>query len=215
MTQKNQFAAGEFFHVFNKSIANFGIFKTEKNKKRFLQTLDYYNSQQVKTSLSVFLRNNYDYLPHLLTSKPSALIKFIAYCIMPDHYHLLIKILAPSSLSKYINDVENSYTRFFNLSLKRKGPLWQSRFKAVRIASNEQLLHVSRYIHLNPTVSNLVDKPEDWQYSSYFYYLNEEKILKKFLPEISISNQTKYKKFVENQKDYQIKLKLIKKLTLE
>lgn len=214
MEPRNLFKKGEIFHVFNKSIANFGIFKFDKNKERFLQTLDYYNNTKPKPSLSVFLRNNH-YSPNLLLPKPNAIVKFIAYCVMPDHYHLLIKILTESYLSKYINDVENSYSRFFNLQIKRKGPLWQSNFKVIRIKSNEQILHVTRYIHLNPTTSNLVKNPEDWFYSSYNFYLNEEKILREFLPEISIGEPKVYKKFVDNQKDYQRKLKLIKKLTLE
>lgn len=214
MSSGNLFKQGEYFHIFNKSIANFGIFKFDKNKERFLQTLDYYNNTQSKPSLSVFLRNN-NYSPNLLLPKSNAIVKFIAYCIMPDHYHLLIKILIENYLSKYINDVENSYTRFFNLKTERKGPLWQSNFKAIRIDSNEQLLHTSRYIHLNPTTSNLVKNPEDWVYSSYNLFIKEEKILKEFIPEISIDKPQAYKKFVDDQKDYQRNLKLIKKLTLE
>lgn len=120
---------------------------------------------------------------------------------MPDHYHLLIKSLSHEKISKYISDVENSYTRYFNIRNNRKGPLWQSRFKAVVIKNNLQLLHVSRYIHLNPTTNSLVNHPEDWRFSSY--------------KEISISNRFTYKRFVENNINYQRRLKQIKKLVLE
>jgi len=134
---------------------------------------------------------------------------------MPDHYHLLIKILIDRKFSKYISDVENSFSRYFNIRFKRKGPLWQSRFKAVRIKTNEQLLHVSRYIHLNPTTANLVKKPEDWIYSSYKKIISDPKYLREILTEISIKESASYKKFVENNIDYQRKLAIIKKLLLD
>jgi putative transposase len=210
-----KFPAGEIFHVFNRSIAKFGIFRNFDNSLRFYQALDYYNNQNIKNNLGKFLLKNKNYYPQLLISEEEILIKFLAYCIMPDHYHLLVKVLTNNCLSKYVNDIENSYTRFFNTKLKRKGPLWESNFKVVRVTTNEQLLHLTRYIHLNPTTANLVNKPEDWSFSSYKNYITDEMILKKIITELSINSMTDYKKFVENQKDYQRELKYIKRLILE
>ena len=121
---------------------------------------------------------------------------------MPDHYHLLFKVTSEKLISKYISDIENSYTRYFNLKHNRKGPLWQSRYRAVPITSNEQLLHVSRYIHLNPTTKGLVDFPEEWKYSSYKDIISSQSILDS-LVEISIQDRKKYKKFVDDNLDYQ------------
>lgn len=132
---------------------------------------------------------------------------------MPDHYHLLIKMIVENALSKYINIIENSYSRYLNKKINRKGPLWQTRFKTVKIKNNEQLLHVSRYIHLNPTTSGLVKKPEDWGASSYHYFINGPFLEK--VPEISIRKIDNYKKFTEDQIDYQKKLKIIKRKLLE
>lgn len=212
--KKNYYKKGEFFHIFNKSIATFLIFKNKKTINRFLQALDFYNSITRRKSLSEYLNTTYGFIPNLLIPKENSIVKIIAYCIMPDHYHLLVKILKDNLLSKYINDVENSYTRFFNLLIKRKGPLWQSRFKAVRIINNEQLLHITRYIHLNPTSRNLCQKPEEWLFSSYNFYISE-KNLSCFLPEITISNPKFYKSFVNDRKDYQKNLRRIKKITFE
>lgn len=210
------FTSGTIYHVVNKSIANFGIFNRYENSHRFINTLTYYNSSEPITQpFSKFIKNERDYNPNVLDVIHYGLVKFIAYCIMPDHYHLLIKILGDDKISKYINDVENSYTRFFNTKNERKGPLWQSAFKAARIKNNEQLLHVSRYIHLNPTTNNLVENPEDWTFSSYRDFVANEHVLKESLTEISIANPLQYKQFVEDQKDYQRKLKMIKKLLLE
>lgn len=215
LKMREKFVVGEIYHVFNKSIANYGIFKDLSNSQRFIETLDFYNNVLIINSFSKFLRSgNYRY-KNLLYLKQTSIIKFITYCLMSDHYHLLIKILKDNFLSKYINDIENSFTRYFNIKFNRKGPLWQSAFKAVRITSNEQLLHVSRYIHLNPTTARLVDHPEDWQFSSYRDFIGNENILKENIKEISIRNVLSYKKFIENNKDYQRKLRIIKKLTLE
>lgn len=173
------FKAGDFYHIFNKSIANFNIFRDKKAYLRFIQALSYYNNFfSPKLNLGKFLELEKEYNPILFFSQNNAIIKFISYCLMPDHYHLLIKILKEDVFSKYISNVENSFTRYFNLRFNRKGPLWQGRFKAVRIKNNEQLLHVSRYIHLNPTNNNLVQKPEDWLFSSYKIIISNDYFLK-------------------------------------
>ena len=114
-----------------------------------------------------------------------------------------------------MSDVENSFTRYFNIKFGRKGPLWQNSFKSVEIRSNEQLLHVSRYIHLNPTTNRLVDRPEDWIFSSYKDFITDKKLLNDFMKEISIDDIDDYKKFVENNIEYQRDLKHIKKLLFE
>lgn len=215
MIKRRFFPESKIFHIFNRSISGYKVFRHDKVFQRFLETLDYYNSLEVKPKLS-FVKNKKMYqFDSLFAIKNKAVVKFLSYCLMPDHYHLLIKILVSNALSKYINDVENSFTRYFNTKFKRKGPLWEGPFKAVLIRTNEQTLHVSRYIHLNPTSDGLVENPEDWEYSSYKQIITQPFLLKKQLKEISISNPLAYKKFVDNHKDYQRQLKLIRGLMLE
>lgn len=210
------FPSGEIFHICNKSIANYGIFKDLNNAQRFINVLDYYNSKLILKSFSHFLLKNKNFkCESLLYPKEQSYVKFIAYCIMPDHYHLLIKILNKNYLSKYIGDLENSFSKYFNIKFARKGPLWQSSFRAVHISTNKQLLHISRYIHINPTSSNLVERPEDWFFSSYKDYIVDENVLKTYVGEISIKDPKYYQKFTEDQIDYQRKLKSIKRLILE
>lgn len=214
MIRNNRFTQGQLFHVCNKSIANFGIFKNPENAYRFTSLLDYYNSQIHPKRFSHALRGKSYQYDNLLLMKNNMLIKFICYCIMPDHYHMLIKVLKGNSLSKYMNDVQISFTRFFNTKFKRKGPLWQSPFRAVKITTEEQLLHVTRYIHLNPTTAKLVSRPENWVFSSYRDYIRNNYFLEKVLNELAIKPK-RYKKFCEDQINYQIKLKQIKNLLLE
>lgn len=204
----------EIYHVCNKSIANYGIFENDLNAIRFIYTLDYYNSSDNWTSFSETLKKKRYYYSNLIQPKISEILKMISYCIMPDHYHILFKVVGEYPVSKYLNDVENSYTRYFNLKYNRKGPLWQSSYRSVRVCSNEQLLHVSRYIHLNPTTSNLVKRPEDWAHSSYKDCIVNTSLLNNF-NEISTKKSSSYKKFVESSLDYQKSLKEIKRLRLD
>lgn len=211
---KIKFHFGEIFHVFNKTIANFKVFDKAENTNRFLVALKFYNNKTKTVSLSRAIKENKTILDgDVLQQTKDAYLKFICYCIMPDHYHLLVKVLDENCLSKFISDVENSYVRYFNLKYKRKGPLWQSGFKHVRIRNNEQLLHVSRYIHLNPVTSYLVSYPENWQYSSFRQY--SDSFILEGINEISINNPKMYNDFVRNNIDYQRKLKQIKKLLFD
>lgn len=202
-------------HVFNKSISGYQIFKAPTNCQRFYNTLFYYNNKYVSVSFSNFLKKNVNFTVHSLYHETqSTLVRFISYCIMPDHYHLLLKADKEFNLSKYIGNVENSYTRYFNSRYKRIGPLWQTAYKYVNIKTNEQLLHVSRYIHLNPVTGYLTQKPEDWKFSSYHELINNQRLFET-ITDISIQNNRIYKQFVEDNADYQRKLKKIRRLMLD
>lgn len=213
MYLKRTFTKNMIVHICNKSISNYEIFRGREIAQRFINTLDYYNHNYNTKSFSDYEKTQ-KYIVDDLFSNQGNIVKIITYAIMPDHYHLLIRILNHIRFSHFVNNCENSFTRYFNLKHKRKGPLWQSRFRFVPVYSNEILLHISRYIHLNPVTSNLVEKAEQWEFSSYRNYIYDEKILH-HVTEISIGTPSSYKKFVEDQKDYQRKLRYIKKYQLD
>ena len=215
MRRKDKFIEGEIYHVFNKSISNYGIFKDLNNSQRFLNITEYYNDRLVTKSFSQFTKRKKFKYQNIIYPLNNSYCKILSYCIMPDHYHFLVKILENDSFSKFMSNIENSFTRYFNIKFNRKGPLWQNSFKSVEIRSNEQLLHVSRYIHLNPTTSNLVDRPEDWIFSSYKDFITDKNILNNHMKEISINEAFDYKQFIENNIDYQRNLKYIKKQMLD
>ena len=144
-------------------------------------------------------------------------VQWIAYCFMPTHIHLVLKQIKKNGISDLMSDALNSYTRYFNINHKRKGPLWVGRFKNVHIESDEQLRHVTRYLHLNPTTANLAKKSEDWDYSSYLEYIAPRSVkrpLCKF-DDLLDFKPASYRKFTEDQIDYQRQLAEIKHLTLE
>ena len=214
--KRNAFIENGIYHICNKSIANFNIFHDDYLANRFLTTIEYYNSTEYKMAYSQLEKYKRTFKSTgLLSQNKNQIVRFIAYCLMPDHYHLLVKPLITNNMAVclYIGKIENSFSRYFNLNRNRMGPLWQSRFRSVNIKSDQQLLHVTRYIHLNPVTDGLIEKPEDWTYSSYRDYLNQEVLDN--LKEISILRPQAYKRFVENNRDYQRTLKKIKVRLLE
>ncbi|MEW6052855.1 MAG: transposase [Nitrospirota bacterium] len=138
-----------------------------------------------------------------------------AYCLMPTHIHLILTQLDENGVSVFMKNILDSYTRYFNIRTKRKGPLWQSRFKNVMVENDEQMLHLTRYLHLNPTSGGLVERPEEWPYSSYAEFIGIEKertcnrdMLHDILP-------NDYKIFVEERVEYQKEIAILKDLCLE
>ncbi|MBU2265406.1 MAG: hypothetical protein KJ977_00005, partial [Candidatus Omnitrophica bacterium] len=120
-------------------------------------------------------------------------------------------------ISIFMGNVLNSYSRYFNIKHKRKGPLWQGRFRNALIANDEQLLHLTRYIHLNPVTAYLVDRPEQWFFSSYEEFTNNTEKLNKLCryEDILDIHSKEYKKFVEGAISYQRELAQSKHLLFD
>jgi putative transposase len=143
------------------------------------------------------------------------LVDVVCYCPMPTHLHLALKQLRDKGISDFMRRILDSYTRYFNIKHNRRGPLWEGRFRRVLVETDEQLLHLTRYIHLNPVTAYLVDKPEDWKWSSYQDYIFEkEEGIYKYKDVLNIKPDS-YKKFVEDRISYQRELAKLKHLMLD
>jgi len=209
------------YHVMTKSIAGFKIFNSKADFIRAINLLKFYQKEKRTVSFYRFneflngriknFRTNIDFLEGNNT------IKIIAYCIMPTHLHLIVEELKEKSLSKFMSNLLNSYTKYFNIKNKRKGPLWEGRFKKVLVEDDEQLLHLTRYIHLNPVTANLLEDPRKWLWSSCQEYLGmvgpENKICQ-FEDMLDI-NQRTYEEFVKERIPYQKELAYIKNSLLD
>jgi putative transposase len=98
------------------------------------------------------------------SNKQKLFIEVLAYCLMPNHFHLLLYQFDVPYLEKFMRSLMTSYGKYFNLKYKRTGPVFESRYKAVRIDQDIYLQHITRYIHLNPRFW------ERHKYSSLNYY---------------------------------------------
>ncbi len=223
MPQRSPLATGETYHVMSKSIAGYKIFNGNRDYTRMMQTLRYFQIAESLPKLSQFLERNdvakIGFEPCLEEYFGGAKqhIQIIALCLMPTHFHLVVKQLRDDGISKYMAGVLNSYSHYFNIKYKRLGPLWVGRFKCVLVDNDEQLLHLTRYVHLNPSTAELVKKSEDWLYSSYAEYIKPETVeypLCQFSDLIDMKPR-EYKSFVNDHAGYQRELGKIKKLVLE
>lgn len=220
--RKDLLAVGQVYHVFSRSIAKFVIFNNDDEFLRMKQLAKYYQiKNEIKFSnfleLQGVQKEGFNNFFNLISTDKEKLVQIIAYCLMPTHIHLVLKQLQENGISDYMKNVLNSYTRFFNSKHKRKGPLWEGRFKNVSVDKDEQLLHLTRYIHLNPVTAQLINMPEKWEYSSYKEYLSEtidSNSICSFKNVLEIKPPL-YKNFVNNQIAYQKELSKIKKLVID
>jgi putative transposase len=206
-------ATGEIYHILNRSIQGIPIFRGKRESHIFLEAMEYYLQPNPPIKFSLY-RVNRDRAPINLSQK---LVMVINYCLMPNHFHLTLRQEEKNGIKTFIQRLSNSFAHYFNVKYENKGPIFEGKFKAVRVEDEEQLIHLSRYIHLNPVSSYLVEKPEDYPFSSYRFYLGDEQsmaldpspVLSRF------SSPKKYAEFVEEQKNYQRSLEKIKHLALE
>ncbi len=204
--------------MFNRSIDNKTIFNSSIELNRFLNLIRFYGClRPIRFSkLTVQQRE-------LMIKKNGGepIVEIICYCLMPNHFHLLLKQLNEGGITSFLRKISDGYSRYFNLIHHRAGPLFQNNFKAVRIATNEQLLHVSRYIHLNPLTAYLVNNLDDYLWSSYHEYIsssdlrNSDFTCNKKLILDQFKKKSGYRAFVLDNANYQKKLKEIQYLLIE
>lgn len=220
--RKLVFANDEIYHVFNRGVEKRPTFADKRELNRALLTLDFYRFAKPPVKLSKFLTIPKDQQEKFLDNikkEFDRLVEIICFCLMPNHFHFMFRQKLANGISTFTSNFTNSYTKYFNTKHERIGPLFEGIFKAVRIESEDQLIHTSRYIHLNPVSSFLIE-PEDlesYQWSSYpeFLGLSDKNLtIKKFVLNFFPTIDA-YKKFVLDHADYARQLELIKHLTLE
>lgn len=212
----------EFYHLFNRGINKQPIFLNARDYSKAIETFEFYSSIEPIASFSKFLKLAREEREKLWQEmrKGKHLVEIISYCLMPNHFHFLLKQIEDGGISKFLRLFQDSYTRYFNTKYERFGPILQGQFKAVRIESDNQLLHLSRYLHLNPYTSYLVKdfaSCENYPWSSFAEYLGKTKtnLCRKEIILGNFKNIADYQKFVSDQADYQRELNQIKHLALE
>ncbi|MBI4036720.1 transposase [Candidatus Daviesbacteria bacterium] len=207
-----------YYHIYNRGVEKRNIYLDLQDYGVFLSYLKEYLSPKDEQALFEKLANpNTSYkerdkiLKLLRLNNFHGEIFLMAYCLMPNHFHLMIKQSSAISIDKFMNSLALRYAIYFNRKYKRTGKLFQDVYKAVSLETDEQLLHLSRYIHQNPlnknkpikkyTISDFLSQP-----SSYPEYLGHRKsdwvttdIILGYFSKTN-SNLT-YKSFVEKNED--------------
>ncbi len=194
-----QFTENSYYHIFNRGVEKRRIFQDREDYNTFIYYLRIYLSDPKELNLDKeILRLNLE--NHNLSNE----VDLYAFCLMPNHFHLLLSQKNKDSISKLMKQISNAYTQYFNKRNQRVGPLFQGKFKASKVSTDEYILHLSRYIHLNPIGRGASLSEFEW--SSYMDYLGKEKrnwvktdfILNYFKEN---SPDTDYRKFVEEDKN--------------
>lgn len=211
--RKTVLAEGETYHVFNRGVEKRVIFSNAWEYRRFTQAMVYYQIKNPPVRFSKYILNKERYK----IKEDRKTVEMFAYCLMPTHFHFILKQLSKDGIFLYMKKLLDSHARYFNLKHSRKGPLFEGNFKAIRVGDDEQLTHLSRYIHLNPVTDFLVEDLKEYPYSSYLEYLNlaKTKITNKQFILSHFNGPKKYESFVLSRVNYQRELRKIQRLLLE
>ena len=151
------FTNDEYYHVYNQGVDKRAIFESPTDTNRFIQSMVEFNTIDPIGSIyeKTYATKNTSANFGGSTSKKERLVEIICYCLNPNHFHLLIRQKKDSGITKFMHRLSTGYTMYFNEKLKRRGSLFQGRFKAKHITDNDYLLHVSTYVNLNNRVHRL------------------------------------------------------------
>jgi len=217
-----QFHQGHYYHIFNRGAYKHDIFLNKQDYKFFTVILSYYLNYPKIRPLSYLsiVKNPFSGRLNKIRNLYMNSLHLIAYTLMPNHFHLLIyQNNTKANISDLMRRLTITYAMYFQKQHQHSGTLFQGRYKNVLVESEEQLLYLSKYIHLNP--QKLTKKLANYPHSSYPTYigqtpppkwLHREYIFN--LPYFTNSKnpEKKYQQFVEHEKD---KPSLIKGLILE
>lgn len=171
-----QYVEGGCYHIYNRGVEKRIIFLDDQDYQVFLHFLKVLLSPP-DNSLAHPLTEITGFTPVRLRPINDTLYKevdLLAYCLMPNHFHLLIKQKTREGITKFMSRLAISYVMYFNKKYKRQGRLFQGIYKAAYIAEDPYLLHVSRYLHLNPSELTGMIPVREYPYSSYAYYLDKK-----------------------------------------
>lgn len=197
----------EAYHVFNRGINKQQIFLENSDYVRMLFLILFLQSNEVfyniGRNVKNFIKNgNFDVPENIIAEiLKNRTVELISFSLMPNHFHLFVLELEEGGVSRYLQRIEIAYTKYFNTKYRRSGYLFQGPFQSVHTDTNEQVLYLSAYIHLNPKeIKQWKNKEHFYPWSSYQDLIKENrwgKLLKHDIISGQFSNPEEYKDFVQ------------------
>ncbi|CAN5134158.1 hypothetical protein BH11PAT3_BH11PAT3_2770 [soil metagenome] len=189
---------GEYYHVCSRGVGKQSIFHNQGDYWRFLFLILYFQSSVTFDQLGRVLK---EFVQHRMLDKMDTneiiekrQVEVVCFCIMPNHFHILLKELKAGGISKYMQRILNSYGKYYNTKYDKSGHVFQGKFRSVHIETNEQLLYLTAYIHKNPNgLSQNTGKEAVYFWSSFQDYIQENRWEKLLNPGI-VLEQFKTKK---------------------
>jgi len=197
-------APGEYYHICNRAVNKQTIFHDTRDYFRFLFLILYFQSPIVFQQLGRLVKDFV--LSRALDIHKDEVIKkrmveLVAFCIMPNHFHLIVKGLEEGSIATYMQRVLTAYSKYYNTKYEKSGHVFQGPYRAIHITSDSQLKYLSSYIHRNPReLVNWINKEDRYQWSSYQDYIGENRWGDLLLLDIVLGqfkNKGRYHEFVK------------------
>ncbi|MEA2020172.1 MAG: transposase [Patescibacteria group bacterium] len=179
---RNPLRTGRIYHIYNRGVEKRETFPDPSYYKRFIFLLkhylkyDYpYSTLLKRLKQSQTEPSKQTILKHLEQKRIKPPVDIISFCLMPNHYHITLKQRVKDGISFFMHKIGVAYTNYFNIRLERTGRLFEGPYKSVLIESNEQLVHLTRYQHINPRKLRLESKNKlvEYPWSSLSTYLEE------------------------------------------
>ena len=214
MLRKDPFITGEYYHIYNRGIDKRIIFKSKKDYERFIMLLYLANSDDSFRLDNILNKQYKTFSEVLVLDKDEPLVSIGAWCLMTNHFHLLIRQEVDGGVTKFMRKLGVGYSMFFNIKYQRKGALFGGLFKSKLIGVDDNYMrHLFGYIHINPleiefpewkdkinksSVNiNMKKFLESYQYSSYLDYIGEDRIEK------NIINPKNFPDYFQNSQSFQ------------
>lgn len=206
--RKVKFATNEYYHIYNRGNDKKLIFLDENDYARFLFLTLYcqgkYPFYNISRYASYLVKHRVFNIEEKILSRilESRIVDLVEFSLMPTHFHFLLYERIDGGISRYMQRILNAYTKYFNTKYGRNGHLFQGPFNAVYIETNEQLLHLSAYIHRNPReLEEWKDKEHLYFWSSYQDYAGRnrwQELLKCEKILVQFKDSKEYQNFVDS-----------------
>jgi putative transposase len=217
MLRKDLFVNEEYYHIYNRGIDKRIIFKSKRDYERFAMLLYIGNSKEDFRLDNLLNKENKKFNEVLALERGEPLVSIGVWCLMPNHFHLLIRQETDGGITKFMRKIGTGYSMFFNIKYQRKGSLFGGLFKSKLIGNDDDYMRqLFGYIHINPlniafpswkyeiknSPDNMKKFLESYQYSSYLDYTGEDRVEKNIInfenfPDYFQDSQS-FKDLVEN-----------------
>lgn len=223
--RKVRIVTGEIYHIYNRGVEKRKIFLEDEDYLRFIHDLFEFNDENPAKNFHYYFKFKFKEvpLPKIEREPRKLLVEILAFCLMPNHFHLMVRQKVENGITQFMRKLGTGYTNYFNQKYERVGPLFQGTFKIVHIKQDAHFLHLPYYIHLNPLdlkfpewrnkeIKNYKEAMkflENYRWSSFLDYIG-----KKNFP--SVTQREFLSEFFEGPEEYKKDtLKWLKEMDLE
>jgi putative transposase len=196
-------APGEYYHLFNRGVNKQVIFHDNRDYARFLFLILYFQTEikfpQVGRHIDKYVKSRAFDIEEVDEVVKNRKVELVSFCIMSDHFHLIIREISEGGISSYMQRVLTAYSKYYNTKYQKSGHVFQGPYRFIHVEDNEQLLYLSTYIHRNPReILKWLGKEDQYEWSSYQDFIIENRWRGLLLNDIVLGqfkSKEKYREF--------------------